>query len=83
MILNKQILAGLTVLLAFGTIQPIQGFPIKDLNFYVNRVLMSIERRFRYFIESDNMSSRMSFFIESSFETYYSKRDFMEAQGGI
>jgi hypothetical protein len=44
-ILSKQILAGRIFLSAFSTISPIQGFPIKDLDFYANLLPMSIERR--------------------------------------
>jgi len=43
---------------------PIQGFSIKDLDFYVNLMPMSIERRLHYFVESDNMSNKVSFLLK-------------------
>ena len=80
--LNKQILAGPSIFLAIDAIPSIQGFPIKDLDFYVNLVLMSIERRFQWFVEKGHMSFRVSFLLKVLLRRIIANQIFPEAQGG-
>ena len=68
--------------MAIDAILSIQGFPIKDLDFYVNLVLMSTESSFQWFVKKDHMSFRVSFLLKVPLRRIIANEIFPEAQGG-